>query len=119
VTGRYGYGRFIVDTVPCPDCGFPADPVVGGDHGGGCLPPAETAAAIIRRHARNTEIFSANEVRSEFDRYGIPGPSRGRAFSAAIRAGVIARAGHVASTDEATHGHEVKSYSSLIYRSAA
>lgn len=36
-------GRLL---VPCPDCGFDADELLGGDHGGDCRPTISPAATV-------------------------------------------------------------------------
>lgn len=113
-------------TVECPDCSKRADALFG-DHGGDCLPTSPVAAAarpvdalgVIRRHALRNGRFSANDVRAALDDAGVKPTSRGPAFAAAERRGWIENDGYVRSTDQATKGHPVAVYRSLIYREAA
>lgn len=49
---RGGGRRFITEVVACPDCGCEADPVVGGDHGGACLPVDE----VSRGDGRDAQV---------------------------------------------------------------
>ena len=105
------------DLTKCPDCRQPA---FGGSHGENCLlapiTARVTAGQLIRRYATTHEYFGANELRPTFERHGIKETARGPAMGKAVKDGVLRKVGHVRSNDEATKGHEVASYQSLIYR---
>jgi hypothetical protein len=114
-------GRGLVD---CPDCALPADAAFG-DHGGECrsMPPAGrramSALDLIKRYAEKHQFLSINDLRAEMDAEGVQDSTRGPAFGAACRAGVIRKVGHATSSDPGTKGAEVKTYRSLRYSGAA
>lgn len=116
----YGIDRPGGETTTCPDCSMPADGLFG-DHGGDCLDMIRTASptsalGIIRRAALANGHVDANLVRSDMDAAGVPGPSRGPAFAAAVRREWIEVDGYQPSTDAGTKGHPVAVYRSLIYK---
>lgn len=106
--------------VRCPDCREWADASFG-DHGGECLDHLHvilpnTALGIIRKYAREHpgKEFSANTIRPLFDHAGVKGSSRGPAFGAAEKQGLIEKVGAEHSTpDSGAKGHDVKKYRSL------
>ncbi|HEY2088571.1 MAG TPA: hypothetical protein VGH54_21450 [Mycobacterium sp.] len=122
-------------TVTCPDCGHPADALIG-NHGG----PEVCAAAriidgqlvvlrdelnlarageIIRHVASERRQFSSNSTRTAMDAENIPNTLRAKAFKAAIADGVMTPIGHVPSTEKPSQhyrgGGVVRLYRSEIY----
>ena len=107
----------------CPQCFPPAPTATPEAERDAAL--AQTAEAnpdalrdalrIIRDTAHAMPIFSANDCRYEMNLADIPGPVRGAAFRQAIADRWIRAAGYVASSQQETHGHPVKSYESLIF----
>lgn len=117
-------GRYVTNTVCCSDCGYEAHPDVG-DHSGACLDfpplnsPRSEAARIIRDYAERFEYVSVNMVRAALDAAAIPRAIRGGIFQTACTAKVLERAGHARSSGASAKGADVKTYRSLVYRSAA
>lgn len=80
----------------------------------------EKAVAIILRAAETMPVLSSNDLREldpAWER--LHPPVRGAAFTTAANKRWIRRVGAEASTSEATHGHEVKRWESLVYTAAA
>lgn len=63
--------------------------------------------ALIARHAKTGEPFSANSIRDQLPE-GIRPAAIGGRFQYAARRGLIKPVGYVASTDARTHGHPVR-----------
>jgi hypothetical protein len=120
----------------CVLCGQPIDPIAGDRHPA-CshpeaalpkhlraptpvadrLPASVTAVDIIRHRALTEQFLSANTLRG--DMAGVPEHSRGPAFAAAVKAGLIELSGYEKSTDPATKGHRIAVYRSLIRKDTA
>jgi hypothetical protein len=67
-------------------------------------------ARLIAEHAQTGQPFSANDLRAEAVRQGVPPGLMTDGFRAAIREGLIERVGDVPSTQARTHGHRVAVY---------
>lgn len=109
------------ELVSCIDCARPADALFG-DHGGQCLDAArvaipKSALGLIHAHALKHLRFSSNDLRPAFDVAGVKPTSRGPAFASAVTRKWIEPDGSVPSTDRATKGHRVQTYTSLIHPS--
>ena len=108
----------------CPHCLTPStSPLPDSSHvncGTGLtpIPKRVTAAMLIAEYATTHDVLSSNDLCSAFEFWGVTEMSRGPAFAAAVRAGLIRKAGHVPSTDAATKKHDVSTYQSLITREA-
>jgi hypothetical protein len=106
-------------TVPCADCGCPADADFR-DHGGQCLTERSAATpnnaiGIILKRAREHPRLCADDVHAAMDQAGVSGPARGSAWQYAIRKEWIEEDGVVRSLAPKTKGHRISVYRSLLY----